>query len=56
MPRARVLPQVELIAKTQDALTELISPTFHAIRLWKVTETIPVVDKCPICRRNLGET
>ena len=51
---ARELPEVQDIARAQDALTALIQPLADKLALYLATETFPVSASCPICRVNVG--
>jgi hypothetical protein len=54
--RVRQLPEVEMLAEVQDELTAMRDPLRDEVRLYQVTETFPISEACPICRRNLGES
>jgi hypothetical protein len=54
--RVRQLPEVEMLAEAQDQLIAMRDPLRDEIRLYQVTETFPISETCPICRRNLGES
>ena len=51
---ARNLPDVQNIARGQDALTAKIQPLADELRLYLARETIPVAASCPICQVNVG--
>lgn len=50
--RAREFPEVETIARTQDALTALIQPFLDEVRLELFVDSIRIVADCPVCQRN----
>ena len=51
---ARTLPQVQDVARAQDALTRLIQPLADKLALYLATETFPVSASCSICHVNVG--
>ncbi len=53
---ARTLPEVKEVRVAQDALAKRMQPLMDGLKLYRATETVPIAERCPICRRNLAAT